>query len=227
MKIDLQNISKYFLRATQEANHFYAVKELSLTFEQGKLYAIMGKSGSGKTTLLNMISGLLKPSSGKVLVDDQDLYTMEDYNLSHFRNQHFGIIPQGSTPIYSLNIMDNILLPALLYKPMTNEIKARGEELLKKVEISHLINAMPNELSGGELKRMSIARSLILNPEIILADEPTSDLDEQNTQNVLSILKDLTQNGTTVIMVTHDRDASDYADQVYNMKSGIITNEQI
>ena len=217
------SISKSFFRNNDEANYFEALKETNIEIEENKFIEIVGKSGSGKSTLLNILSGLLMPSSGKVFYDDMDIYEISDSKRSKFRNENIAIIPQGQTGLQNLTVLENVLLPSILYSK--EDLTSKAEELLKKLDIYNLKDSYPNELSGGELRRMAIARSLILDPKIIFADEPTGDLDDENTKIVLDILKDIVLSGKTFIMVTHDKDALKYADVIYKMTNGILTKE--
>lgn len=218
--IKANKISKSFIRTKGESNIFYAVNEMDLEIEDGNFIIIIGKSGSGKTTLINMLSGLLTPSSGNVLINDTDIYSLNDKNRSLFRNKNIGFIPQGQTGLQNLTILENILLPTLIYEK--EDKKDLAIKLLNDLDIIDLKDSYPNELSGGELRRMAIARSIIMNPSIIFADEPTGDLDEANTKIVLDILRKLANSGKTIIMVTHDKDAISYADIIYKMENGII-----
>jgi putative ABC transport system ATP-binding protein len=181
----------------------------------------MGRSGSGKTTLLNMLSGILQPSEGKVWMDNTDLYSLTDMELSRLRNERLGVIPQARSAVDSLTVRENILLPAKLYgKPVP--AKEAGY-WMKEFEIDHLANAMPKELSGGELRRMAIVRAILQNPDVLLADEPTGDLDDENTDKVLSALYALAhQENKAVFMVTHENDALKYADRILRMEKGQI-----
>lgn len=218
--IKANNISKSFIRVKGESNIFYAVNEMNLEIEDGKFIIILGKSGSGKTTLINMLSGLLTPSTGNVIINDTDIYSLNDKNRSLFRNKNIGFIPQGQTGLQNLTILENILLPTMIYDKDNKEDIAI--KLLNDLDIIDLKDSYPNELSGGELRRMAIARSIIMNPSIIFADEPTGDLDEVNTKIVLDILRNLANSGKTIVMVTHDKDAISYADIIYKMENGTI-----
>ena len=218
--IKANKISKSFIRTKGESNIFYAVNEMDLEIEDGNFIIIIGKSGSGKTTLINMLSGLLTPSSGNVLINDTDIYSLNDKNRSLFRNKNIGFIPQGQTGLQNLTILENILLPTLIYEK--DDKKDLAINLLNDLDIIDLKDSYPNELSGGELRRMAIARSIIMNPSIVFADEPTGDLDEANTKIVLDILRKLANSGKTIIMVTHDKDAISYADIIYKMENGTI-----
>ncbi len=219
MFLRAENISKKYYRPTKNASHFEAVKPLNFALEPGTLTEITGRSGSGKSTLLYMLAGLLKPSTGKVFVDETDLYLLKDDSLSKFRNQKIGVIPQGQTGLFALTVLQNVLAPASIYGDSKN-FENRARELLEQVGISHLSESKMTELSGGEMRRMAIARALIMNPEIIFADEPTDDLDDENTRGVLELLQQTAKTGKCVLLVTHESSAADYADKIYRMDAG-------
>ena len=223
MKVIGKDISKSYFRETKEANYFHAVEKTDFELEQGKITEIMGRSGSGKSTLLNIMSGLLAPSEGNVFLGDTDLYSLNDKKLSKLRNENFGIIPQGHTGIASLNTLENILLPVLLYKKASEETTQRANRLIETVGLKGLEKAYPKELSGGELRRMAIARALIMQPKVIFADEPTGDLDDENTEPVLKLLRQTADEGIAVMLVTHEAQAEKYADVVYKMDGGKLS----
>lgn len=222
MDITAEAISKQYMRDTGESNYFTPVKETSLRLEAGTFTMLSGRSGCGKTTLLSMLCGLLAPSAGKVFCDDTDLYALGDKELSRFRNRNFGVIPQGESALHSLTVLENILLPAGLFpdSKRDQEIKKRAGELLDVLGIPALAEIRPSELSGGELRRMAIARGLILDPPVIFADEPTGDLDDENTTRVFKLLRGLADAGHTVFVVTHEAEGKEYADKIYRMSSG-------
>ena len=223
MKLKAENISRQYLRKSKDANFFVAVQKTDFILEENQLVEITGRSGSGKSTLLNMLSGLLTPSTGKILIDGNDVYSLEDSELSVFRNSHFGIIPQGQSGLSSLTILENVMLPSLVYGEESETVRDKALSLLEKVGIAGLRDEHPQNLSGGELRRMAIARSLINDPEFIFADEPTSDLDDENTRSVLSMLQTIAREGRSVLLVTHETDAARYADKVYRMNAGVLT----
>ncbi len=220
MQLRAENISRRYFRKTGEANYFEAVRPVSLILDGGKLTVLNGKSGSGKTTLLNMLAGLLIPTEGRVFLDNTDLYAMEDRELSRFRSEKIGVVPQGRSAVDTLTVFENIILPGILYggKPQTED----AENWMEALGISNLRDAMPAELSGGELRRMAIARTLTASPEVILADEPTGDLDNDNTAVVLTAFRQAARAGKTVLVVSHETDAEVYADQVLHMENGAI-----
>ena len=224
MKIEIKNVTKTYPRKSGEANFFYAVKETSFNISEGSLSVILGRSGSGKSTLLNMIGGLLKPTSGEILYDNKNIFDFNDKELSVFRNKNIGMIPQVQSVLPNLTVFENVMLPYALYKK-ENTVGEYADELLKMTGIFDLKNVYASDLSGGEMRRVAIARALINKPSIILGDEPTADLDEENTEKVFEIFKKTAQQGTTVLLVTHETDAKKYADCVYKMQSGELSKE--
>ncbi len=226
MVLKLENGSKQFLRQRKGSNVFYAVEDVSVSFRSGEIAALYGRSGSGKSTMLNMLAGILTPTEGKVYLGDTDVYAMPDAQLSRFRNRHFGVIPQEQTAIHSLTVLENVMLPCTLYKCAKEEqaqAEQRARALLERTGIGDLADVMPSELSGGEIRRMAIARALIRDPDAILADEPTADLDEENTRVVLRLLREAADEGKIVFTVTHDKEVIDYANVVYHMEKGHLT----
>ena len=223
MNVKASGISKRYFRKTGGANYFYAVQPASLEISPGEMTVLTGRSGSGKTTLLNMLSGLLMPSEGKVWYDDTDLYALDDKELSRLRSGRIGIVPQGRSAVDTLTVLENILLPAHLYhRPLPEKT---AEQWMDVLGIAQLRDARPAELSGGELRRMAIARALAQEPEILFADEPTGDLDDENTRLVLSAFRDYAhEKKKAVFMVTHENDALLYADRVYKMDGGRIVS---
>lgn len=222
MELRAEGISRIFFRNGKNTNFFHAVEPTDFTLEGGSLTEIIGRSGSGKTTFSNMLAGLLTPTEGKVYLDGEDLYAVDDGKRSRLRNQHIGVVPQGQTGLQSLTVLENVLMPAFMYgDPKEKEKKAK--QLLEQMGIADLSEVYSNELSGGELRRMAIARAMINEPEIIIADEPTGDLDEEMTVNILKQLRQYADNGASVLVVTHERDAERFADHVYRMEKGLLT----
>lgn len=222
MELKAVKISRNFMRQSGQSNFFVAVKETDFILTGCTLTEITGRSGSGKSTFLNMMAGLLAPTTGMVLLDGTDLYQMEDEQRSRLRNQHIGIIPQGQTGLSSLTVLENVKLPFLLYDDRDNMDQA-ALELMERVDILSLKDAYPNELSGGELRRLAIARALIRRPEILLADEPTGDLDDENTHVILRLLREYADEGGSVLLITHEREAAEYADRHFRMDNGVLT----
>ncbi len=217
MEISAKDIKKEFIREAAGTNVYTAVNTCSMELRSGSLTVLKGRSGGGKTTLMNMLAGILKPTEGQILYDGRDIYSMNDDDLSEFRNKKTGYVPQGKSAVASLTVRENILLPCMLFGENAED---KADDLIKRFDIENIKNAYPEELSGGELRRMSIARALIREPEILFADEPTGDLDDENTELVFKLLKEQAKMGKTVFVVTHEDTAEEYADKVYLMRGG-------
>lgn len=223
MELKALGVSKRYLRAVGGANYFEAVKNTDITLAGGSVSVLMGRSGSGKTTLLTMLAGLLTPSTGQVLLDGQDIYALGDRQLSKLRAARMAVIPQGTSAISSLSVMENILLPASLAGKQAPEAEAKS--LMEQLDIAKLKDALPARLSGGELRRMAIVRALCLKPDLIFADEPTADLDDENSLLTLQLLKNAAQAGAAVLIVSHESEAASYADMLYRMNDGTLARE--
>ena len=235
MRIEAQQIEKWYFRSRGESNRFFAVNRTDLSLEPGTVTVLSGRSGSGKTTLLSMMSGLLRPDGGTIYVDGQDLYSMNDDELSYFRNRSFGMIPQSSGVLYTLTVMENILIAHGIYGAGTGQAAGRGAapealkaeslRLMEAMGIEDLAGVFPQELSGGELRRLSAARALAGHPEVIFADEPTSDLDDENMDIVLRLLREEADRGAAVFIVTHDAEALEIADTALTMNAGTLVRQ--
>ena len=199
-----------------------AVDNVNLKIEPKEFILVTGRSGSGKTTLLNLISGLTKPTRGSVYIEGVDIWTLSDKDRSRLRSQKIGFIFQFSSLIPTLNVMDNLLLPTMFQRTKTNPYD-KAAELLNMVGLAERIEAYPSQLSMGEQKRVAIARALMNNPEIILADEPTADLDEATEKEIMEIIRKIHDNGATIIMVTHNPELASYASRRLKMASGVLT----
>lgn len=223
---EAQDICKRYFRETSEANYFTAVEPVSFSLKNGEVTVLMGRSGSGKSTLLSMLAGLLKPTDGRIITDGTDIYSLSERELSVFRNKKIGVVPQGYTALFNLTTAENIMLPAGMYKQnMTGKDQVRDytRELMKKLGIYELRKEYPANLSGGEMRRMAIARGIINRPDIILADEPTGDLDDENTLLVFKLLRELADSGAAVLIVTHEDIAGDFADVNIKMTAGRVS----
>ena len=220
MDLIAENISKRYFRKTGGANYFYAVQPVSLRAPAGAVTVLTGRSGSGKTTLLHMLAGLLTPTEGKVFLGDTDLYTLGDAALSRLRNEKIGVVPQGRSAVDTLTVWENILLPAQLYGRPAPEAAAAA--WMERLGIKDLSDARPAQLSGGELRRMAVARAQAQDPDIVFADEPTGDLDDENTRTVLSALQAAARQGKAVFLVTHESEALRYADRAFRMDGGVL-----
>ena len=224
MILRAENLSKRYMRKSGQGNNFYAVKGADLTLESGTVTVVTGRSGSGKTTLLHLLAGLLTPTEGKVWLDDSDLYALVDAQLSRLRNARIGVIPQGRSCVDTLTVLENALLPGTMYGGQADPDAALA--WLAALGIESLAAARPAELSGGELRRVAIARALHQNPDVLLADEPTGDLDDENTQKVLQLFRDQAKTRhKIVLLVSHDAEAAAYADRIYRMDGGILKSD--
>ncbi len=216
--IIVKNLSKIY--GSKDAS-VIALKDINLTIEEGLLTVILGKSGSGKTTLMNMIGGLDKPNSGSVIVDDVDICKLSAKDLANYRNKKIGFVFQSFYLESSFTVLDNVCMPLMICGIGKKEREARGKEILIKLGLEEKINKKANELSGGQKQRVSLARALINNPDIILADEPTGNLDTKTGKEVMNILKDISKSGKTVILVTHNLDDAKMADKMINIEDGL------
>ncbi len=218
MPIELKNLTKEYKRGETV---FKAVDGVNLVVDKGDFINITGRSGSGKSTLLNLIAGLLSPSLGRIEVDNQDIAAWNDRAVSAYRNTKIGCIPQGQSTLSNLTVLDNVRLPYHLQK-RNGSSQERALSLLKQTGIAHLAQAYPRQLSGGELKRVAIARALINEPDYILADEPTGDLDVQTTTEIMKLFRQIAQNKTAVVMVTHELDVLEYGSRTLTMDLGVL-----
>jgi putative ABC transport system ATP-binding protein len=217
MLLNVKNLRKDYIRGQQT---FSAVNNVSFSMTKDDFICIMGKSGSGKTTLLNMIAGLLTPTQGNITINNTNLFELNDQQVSAFRNQHIGYIPQGSSLLPNLTAIDNIRLPFYLTKRANQNSLNEAKSLLEKAKISHLQDAYPAHMSGGEMRRIAILRALICKPQIIIADEPTSDLDEESAAEIMQLLSEIHQQGTALLIVTHDHDVACYSQKIMKMSAG-------
>lgn len=199
----------------------YALKPVDIKIVPGEVSFILGRSGSGKTTLLSVLAGLLKPSEGTVLYDAFDIYKEKDDDFSLFRNKNIGFIPQGQSLIQTLTVRENILLQARLSDSGSDKSK-KADELINALGLLDRADYFPKELSGGEIRRCAIARALINDPKVIFADEPTGDLDDDNTEIVFDHLRQKAKEGCAVVIVTHEESAIRFADAVYRMDAGSL-----
>ncbi len=181
-----------------------ALENVNLEVTRGEYVSVMGPSGCGKSTLLNIMGLLDRPSEGKVTLSGENTDKMNDVTLAHFRNKMLGFVFQSFHLVNALNVLDNVELPLLYRKCSASERRKRAKEALEQVGLSHRTRHFPSQLSGGQCQRVAIARAIAGNPEIILADEPTGNLDSKNGAEIMNLLLDLNRSGTTIVMVTHD-----------------------
>lgn len=216
--IKVKNLTKKFTRNSTE---FDAVHDVSLEVKKGEFAAIIGHSGSGKTTLFNMVAGLINPTSGEVYIDGSEITGMDENEKAVFRNNKMGYVLQGQSLLNNFTILDNICMPAYLSDD-ADEFREHALELLKQIGLEEFANEYPSNLSGGEIRRVSIVRAMINNPKVIVADEPTSNLDPENSHKVMQMLRDISKLGTTVLLSTHELEYLSYVDTVFKMDHGIL-----
>ncbi len=215
--VEVTNLSKRY----EGKRTVHALRDVSFRVEKGEMIATMGPSGSGKSTLLNIIGGLDRPSEGSVIIDGRDTTGLNDDDLTRLRREKIGFIFQFFNLLPTLTAQENVALPLYLTGAGGKEARARALEMLERASLGDRTEHLPDELSGGEQQRVAMARALILSPPLILADEPTGNLDSKNGQEVLVLFKRLQSRfGTTVIMVTHDAKAAAFCDRILNMQDG-------
>lgn len=222
--IEANNISKIYDPdiLLKRGHNFYALHQVNFALSEGDFVSVMGPSGSGKSTLLNCISTLDNISKGSIKILGDPVSTLNDDQLSTFRYEQLGFIFQNHNLISTLSIYDNIATPIILGKKAPTEINARIQELATRLNITNILDKKPGECSGGEKQRASIARALVNNPKILICDEPTGNLDSANSHEVLSILSELNQQGTSIILVTHDNMIASYAKTLFYLRDGQI-----
>lgn len=219
--IVLKKINKVF---NEKNNPLVIFKDFDLTLDSSKFITILGRSGSGKSTLLNIIGTIEKPNSGNVIIDDMDVLKLSDKELAKFRNEKIGYVFQSFFLETSLSVLDNVCLPLAIKGIKRKEREERAKKILNDLGLSNKCNEIISKLSGGEAQRVAIARALVNNPDIILADEPTGNLDYESGQEVMRILRKIVDDSKTVILVTHNKeDALKYSDIIYYLKDGKIS----
>ena len=202
-----------------------ALKDVNFTVEKGEFVSVMGESGSGKTTLLNILSTLDKATSGEVLLEGKNLADIKDSKVSDFRRNDLGFVFQDFNLLDNFSIKDNILLPLVLSNTPVKEMEARLMPIVEKLEIANLIGHYPYEVSGGQKQRAAVARALITQPKLILADEPTGALDSKSSQSLLETFEDINEAGQTIMMVTHSTRAAAHSNRVLFIQDGVVFNE--
>jgi putative ABC transport system ATP-binding protein len=215
--IELRQASKKFRQGTREV---HALRDVSLVIKKGEFLSIMGASGSGKSTLLNLMGGLDQPTEGEVFLDGRPLHGITDNEITLMRRRHVGYVFQFFNLLPLLTATENVGLPLLLDGLPFSQVKPRADALLRKVGLSDRTEHRPDQLSGGEMQRVAIARALIANPSVLLADEPTGNLDSHTSEEIFLLLKSLHNQGQTIVMVTHDPKAAAYGSRIVTLKDG-------
>jgi len=220
--VNAQALEKTYELGTSKIS---VLKDINLEIPTAKFIVICGPSGSGKTTLLNIIGGIDKPTKGKIIVAEKDLTVQDEDFLSDFRCNNVGFVFQAYNLVSTLTVAENIAFPMEWTRKPEKEVEKRVEELLKTVGLEHRANHFPSQLSGGEQQRVAFARALANDPELILADEPTGNLDSKNAQKIIQVLQFLKSQGKTIIVSTHDLQIRELADQVFCLDEGKLVGQ--
>ena len=221
--LELKDICKDYQQGREPVR---VLKNINLTVEKGDYLAIMGPSGSGKTTLMNIIGCLDVPTSGSYILEGRDLRDLSDDDLAEVRNKHIGFVFQSFHLLPKLEAVDNVALPLLYADVPLKERRARAEEALKAVGLEERIHFLPNQLSGGQCQRVAIARAIVGNPQILLADEPTGALDTKAGNQIMEIFRRLSDEGMTIIMITHEPSIAACADKTYRILDGELQTQE-
>ncbi|MEM0084467.1 MAG: ABC transporter ATP-binding protein [Candidatus Methanomethylicia archaeon] len=223
--VRLENVSKVY---TIGKIKYPALRNISTSFYRGEFTAIMGPSGSGKSTLLNLIGGLDRPTEGEIIVNNRNLKSMSSDELAEYRNKTIGFVFQFFNLIGYLNIIENVILPMAIRRVNSKDRRKKAMEILDLLGLGDKIYKKPNELSGGERQRVAIARALINDPELILADEPTGNVDSENAKIIMNIFRKLVdERGISIIMVTHNVELTKFCDRIIRLKDGMIYGEEV
>ncbi len=220
---ELNNISKHYTLANN--TKYEVLKNVSFNADHGEFIAVMGPSGSGKSTLMHILGCLDTPSSGQYLIDGKDVSTLSDDQLSEIRNKEIGFVFQSFNLLPKLTILENVMVPFTYdrkSKLSYAEQEKRAIEVLTSVGLESKIHNKPNQISGGQVQRVAIARSLVMKPAVILADEPTGNLDSKTSKEIMELFTKLNAEGNTIILITHEEDIAEYAKRVINIKDGAI-----
>ena len=220
--LKLTDICKDYVQGKEPVR---VLKNVNMTVEQGEYLAIMGPSGSGKTTLMNLIGCLDVPTSGDLELDGKDLKDLSDDQLAEIRNKHIGFVFQSFHLLPKMDALENVALPLLYAGVPLKERKKRAEEALKAVGLEERIHFLPNQLSGGQCQRVAIARAMVGKPTMLLADEPTGALDTKSGNQIMDIFRQLSRDGMTIIMITHEQSVADCADKIYYILDGELRTD--
>ena len=222
--LEVKNLKKVYTTRFS-GNHVHALSNVSFYVEQGEYVAVMGESGSGKTTLLNILAALDKPTSGEVLLGGRNIVSIKERDISAFRRDNLGFVFQDFNLLDTFSIQDNIFLPLVLAGKSFPEMSARLKPIAAKLEIEKILRKYPYEVSGGEKQRAAVARALITDPQLVLADEPTGALDSRATNSLLRLFEDINGEGQTIVMVTHSTKAASHARRVLFLRDGEVFNQ--
>ncbi|HIJ96434.1 MAG TPA: ABC transporter ATP-binding protein [Desulfuromonadales bacterium] len=217
--ITIKNVKKQY---TSDGDVVEALRGVDISIEAGEFITIMGQSGSGKSTLLSVLGGMNHPTSGEVEMAGVKLYHLPGEKLADFRAQKLGFVFQSFNLISYLTAIENVMLPLAIVSMNTPDKKAAARQALERVGLGGKLDRLPNQLSGGEQERVAIARAIVNNPEILLADEPTGNLDSKTSEDVMALFRELNDGGQTIVMVTHNRENGVYSDRTITLKDGVV-----
>jgi putative ABC transport system ATP-binding protein len=222
--IKITNIKRDFALGNEIV---YVLKGINLEIQKGEYVALMGPSGSGKSTLMNLLGCLDTPTSGSYILNGKDVSQMQDDELAEIRNKEIGFIFQTFNLLPRTTALDNVALPMIYAGHSKSERTTRATEVLKQVNLADRMDHQPNQLSGGQRQRVAIARALVNKPSIILADEPTGNLDSKTSEEIMALLEEIHQNGNTIIVVTHEEDIAAHAKRIIRMRDGMIESDNV
>ena len=215
--ISLENITKAYGHGDAQV---VALADISFSIQSGEFVAVMGESGAGKSTLLSVMGAMNTPTQGRYMVDDMDVYGLRNEQQADFRREYLGFVFQSFHLVPYLNVIENVMLPLTAIKMAKREKDEMAMEALQWVDLETKARRLPNQISGGECERVAVARAIANNPPILLADEPTGNLDSRNTQEIMTLLSRLHASGTTIVMVTHSTACAEFAQRIVQLKDG-------